>query len=349
MVRRARDRRRPHARCLRDGVGHADVTGVFDEARDADDGVPLPGWIVFGRDVGTGGKFFTLRPDGTDERFLVDDIGGCLMCGEWSPDGSRMMFAALTPDGRVTTATMGADGTGLSVLPIGDPTLHLAPGSWAPDGLHMAFDGWDDSNPGRRGAYIGAADGSGTPRLITADLSADVVFGFSPDGSYVLTFREGGARDLRPARRRSVRGGRRPIIHPGSSMTRRRPWRCGIAPVTQRPGRPTANSSRSPPSPTTTRARAPSTSSVPTERVYAGSRRPVAGRQPHAGLPMERGSRITKASPTWTWSSCTRMAPGDGYWQRPTGAARFGHPTAGRSGSCGTARRQRPIHGDACG
>jgi Tol biopolymer transport system component len=162
------------------------------KSAEVDDGAPLPGRIVFGRDVGTGGKFFSIRPDGTDERFLVDDIAGCLMCGEWSPDGSRIMFAAMTPDERVTTATVNADGTGLFVLPIGDPTLHLAPGSWAPDGLHMAFDGWDDSDPGRRGAYIGAADGSSTPRLITADSSADVVFGFSPDGSHVLTFREGG-------------------------------------------------------------------------------------------------------------------------------------------------------------
>lgn len=154
-------------------------------------GAPLPGLIVFGRDEGEGGKFFTIHPDGTGERFLVDDIAGCLMCGEWSPDGSRAMFAALTDDGRVTTGTIGADGTGLFVLPIGDPTLHLAPGSWAPDGLNMAFDGWDDTDPGRRGAYIGAADGTGTPRLITGDSDAHVVFGFSPDGSHVLTFREG--------------------------------------------------------------------------------------------------------------------------------------------------------------
>jgi Tol biopolymer transport system component len=151
----------------------------------------MPGLIVFGRDTGTGAKFFTIRPDGSDERFLVDDMGGCLMCGEWSPDGSRMMFAAMTADGRVTTATVRADGTGLFVLPIADPTLHLAPGSWAPDGLHMAFDGWDETDPGRRGAYIGAADGSGTPRLVTGGTRAETVFGFSPDGSHVVTMREG--------------------------------------------------------------------------------------------------------------------------------------------------------------
>jgi Tol biopolymer transport system component len=157
----------------------------------ADPDAPLPGLIVFGRDDGDGGKFFVIHPDGTGERFLVDDIAGCLMCGEWSPDGSRMMFAALTPDQRVTTGTIQADGTGQFVLPISDPTLHLAPGSWAPDGVHMAFDGWDDSDPARRGAYIGAADGSATPRLVTADSGAEVVFGFSPDGSHVLTMREG--------------------------------------------------------------------------------------------------------------------------------------------------------------
>lgn len=88
----------------------------------ADDPRLMPGLIVFGRDTGTGGKFFTIRPDGSDERFLVDDAGGCLMCGEWSPDGSRMMFAAMTADGRVTTATVRPDGTALFVLPIADPT-----------------------------------------------------------------------------------------------------------------------------------------------------------------------------------------------------------------------------------
>jgi Tol biopolymer transport system component len=84
------------------------------------------------------------------------------------------------------------------VLPIGDPTLHLAPGSWAPDGQHMAFDGWDDANPGRRGAYFGAADGSGTPRLITGDSGAETVFGFSPDGSHVVTMHEGSDRTSYP-------------------------------------------------------------------------------------------------------------------------------------------------------
>ena len=237
---------------------------------DADDGAPLPGRIVFGRDVGAGGKFFSIRPDGTDERFLVDDTAGCLMCGEWSPDSSRMMFAAMTPDERVTTATIGADGTGLSVLPIGESTLHLAPGSWAPDGLHMAFDGWDDSDPGRRGAYVGAADGSGTPRLITADSGAAVVFGFSPDGSHGLTFREGGHATSYP--HAGDLSWWQSTGHPsGSSTIPRRPWRCGTRLVTQATRSPDGGSdSRSPPSPTTTRARAPSTSSAPTERVYAG-------------------------------------------------------------------------------
>ena len=152
----------------------------------------LPGLILFGRDTGSGGKFFTIRPDGTDERFLVDDIAGCLLCGEWSADGMRSMFAALTPDGRVTTGTIRSDGTDMVVLPIADATLHQAPGSWAPDGLHMAFDGWDDTQPGRRGTYLGAADGSETPRLISGDTGAEVVFGFARDGAHLLALHEGG-------------------------------------------------------------------------------------------------------------------------------------------------------------
>jgi Tol biopolymer transport system component len=156
-----------------------------------DAALPLHGLILFGRDTGAGGKFFSIRPDGTDERFLADDVGECLMCGEWSPDRSRTMFAALTTDGRVTTATVRADGSGMLVLPIRDLTLHLAPGSWAPDGKHMVFDGWDDANPGRRGAYFGAADGSETPRLISGDSGAETGLGFSPDGLQVLTMHEG--------------------------------------------------------------------------------------------------------------------------------------------------------------
>ena len=108
--------------------------------------------------------FFTIHADGTGEQELARDPAGCQMCLRWSPDGDSFLIAALTPNGRVTTAIVAADGSGTTVLRIPDPKLHLAPGAWAPDGEHIVFDGWDDSDPSRRGAYYGPADGSARSR-----------------------------------------------------------------------------------------------------------------------------------------------------------------------------------------
>jgi hypothetical protein len=140
---------------------------------------PLKGTILFGRHVnGATNGYFTISADGQDEHRLADDTAGCLMCPRYSFDGRRILVAALSPDGRVSTATMNRDGSDYTILPLPDATINLAPGEWSPNGELIAFDGWDDSDDSRRGVYIGSSTGGGALTRVTEEESGEVPLGF---------------------------------------------------------------------------------------------------------------------------------------------------------------------------
>jgi Tol biopolymer transport system component len=132
---------------------------------------------------------FTVLPDGSDRVRLTDDaVGG----PEWSPDGSRLIFPAFAEDGRVTTATINADGTGFAVFEIPDPTLNVACWNWSPDGARLACEAWDETQPDRGGLYtLSSTDGQDLEQL-TQNLfgGADLTGDFSPDGSQYVFVRE---------------------------------------------------------------------------------------------------------------------------------------------------------------
>ena len=148
----------------------------------------LHGKIAFIRE---GGKYsevtvFTAAANGTHVRRLSD-------FGEsprFSPDGTKVMMAGPTSDGqRVTAGIVHSDGSHLQKTPLGDPTLNLGVGAWAPDGKQVALEGWDDSDPDRNGVYIvGVPDGKGLTRL-TKNPDHDVPMDFSPDGSQIVFLR----------------------------------------------------------------------------------------------------------------------------------------------------------------
>jgi Tol biopolymer transport system component len=153
------------------------------------------GQIVYDRttDPTTGSKeVLTANPDGSSERLVVP-ANPVSCCGDFSPDGSKLVVPYPTDDGRIGTATLNADGTGYTPFPIDDPTLNIGcgTGSWSPDGKRLACETWDDSNPARNGVYtISSADGSGLTRVTSNPLGGhDVPGSYSPDGKRIVFIR----------------------------------------------------------------------------------------------------------------------------------------------------------------
>ena len=132
---------------------------------------------------------FTVEPDGSGRVRLTDLANGG---PEWSPDGTRFIFPAIADDGRVTTATIAADGTGFAVFDIPDPTLNVACWSWSPDGKRLACESWDETQPDRGGLYtVSSTDGQELERLTTNPYGGgDFPGDFSPDGDRYVFPRE---------------------------------------------------------------------------------------------------------------------------------------------------------------
>ena len=153
----------------------------------------LEGHILFGRTTGGDleGVDYTANADGTGERQLAVPAGYC--CPKTSPDGSRIMVMtdAQPAGGPITGYTVAADGSDPVRLPLTDPALNLVPQAWSPDGTRMAFEGWDDSDPSRTGAYTARwADGGDLVRLTAVEGEVhDIPSDYSPDGTRLVLYR----------------------------------------------------------------------------------------------------------------------------------------------------------------
>ena len=131
----------------------------------------------------------TIEPDGSGLVQLTDQaIGG----PRWSPDGTRLIFPALAEDGRVTTASIAADGSGFVLFDLPDPTLNVACWSWSPDGTRLACESWDETQPDRSGLYtVSSTDGQDLERLTANPYGgADFPGDYSPDGARYAFTRE---------------------------------------------------------------------------------------------------------------------------------------------------------------
>lgn len=138
------------------------------------------GQIAFDRSDGV----YVANADGGGEHLLVPN--SC--CSGWSPDASKLAAGYQLEDGRIGTATIGADGLGYTQLPIDDPTLNLGCGLWSPDGARLACEAWDDTTSDRNGVYtISSADGSGLTRITANPLGGhDIPGSYSPDGTRIV-------------------------------------------------------------------------------------------------------------------------------------------------------------------
>jgi TolB protein len=102
--------------------------------------------------------------------------------GAFSPDGARVLFAAITlsgTQGNLDIAAINVDGTGYKKV-IGDgPNLaHQDWPSWSPEGKRFAFSSTHDGN---QELYTAAADGTDVIRL-TQNPGLDAHPTWSPDG-----------------------------------------------------------------------------------------------------------------------------------------------------------------------
>ena len=111
--------------------------------------------------------------------------GGWDMHDRYSPDGSRVLFAAITlsgTQGNLDLAAINVDGTGLKTI-VGDGSklAHQDWPSWSPDGKRFAF---SSTHEGNQEIYTAAVDGTDVLRL-TQSPGLDAHPSWSPDGRTV--------------------------------------------------------------------------------------------------------------------------------------------------------------------
>jgi Tol biopolymer transport system component len=109
------------------------------------------------------------------------------------PDGTRLVIPRLTDDGRIGSATVRADGSDYTPLPLDDATLNIGcgTGSWSPDGTRLTCEAWDDTDPARNGIYmISSVDGTILNRVTAApDGDHDIPGSYSPNGKRLVFVR----------------------------------------------------------------------------------------------------------------------------------------------------------------
>lgn len=152
----------------------------------------LLGRVAF---VTNDGRFWSMRPDGSDRRAELSCPGGdpvSLLQGspvEVSPDGTRVVrlcpvAAPFTTDGgpfgRWTSVSQPVDGGEPRVL-AGHPATSVHAPAWSPDGRHVAVPQWDNT------VLVLDADTGGT-RVLTVPVTDEEQHGlsrisWSPDGS----------------------------------------------------------------------------------------------------------------------------------------------------------------------
>jgi dipeptidyl aminopeptidase/acylaminoacyl peptidase len=145
-------------------------------------------WIAFlsGQKVGSG--IFLIHPDGTGLHAIGNrhlELGSNPPA--WSPDGRTLVYTRQTVHGQQLWA-IGADGTRARALV---RTRFAGQPSFAPDGRHVAFTGYDAKS--RAGIWIAAADGTGVRPLHVAPGSKTLLHFpvYSPDGRSIAFVLQG--------------------------------------------------------------------------------------------------------------------------------------------------------------
>jgi Tol biopolymer transport system component len=150
------------------------------------------GTILFLRTTGNDlHAYYTANADGTDERQLTQPGEYCCN-NRISPDRTQII---VMPGGAPPTPVAGGlltiDGARFTPLHLNDPTLNLVPQAWSPDGMRIAFEGWDESDPTRSGLYTGTSGNVTDVVRLTSTRGAphDMPLDYSSDGSMLVFYR----------------------------------------------------------------------------------------------------------------------------------------------------------------
>jgi len=170
-----------------DGSPPAETDGEASATPSDSSGPAVQGHILYSRITGTdAAEFFVANPDGSDETPFAP--GKAFEARNLSPDGSRLALVAEVGLGPIVGGTVEVDGSGFRLFPHLDGSLNLACGVWASP-RRLACEGWDESDPSRKGIYtVRASDGRDLQRLTR---ERDVPCDYSPDGTQLAFVRTG--------------------------------------------------------------------------------------------------------------------------------------------------------------
>jgi Tol biopolymer transport system component len=128
-------------------------------------------------------RYFTVDSLGENEHALFE-TKNCA-CIAWSPDGTKIVTVTET-DVALRYTTMDADGTNKVIHTPDIETLSLTPPIGSADGTHLAFFGWDDSEPARLGIWASKADLSDLHQVtgVPDGVVGIDLMGISADGSH---------------------------------------------------------------------------------------------------------------------------------------------------------------------
>jgi Tol biopolymer transport system component len=150
-------------------------------------GAGSQGHLLFTKTAGADIQTIYTMSGQRDRRLTAPGDFCCLL--RVSPDHQRILVMAGVDDS--VGGTINLNGGDFQPLKNPDPTLNLVPQAWSPDGSRIAFEGWNDADPGRTGVYTArASDGSARVRVTRRPGSShDEPLDYSPNGKWLVFYR----------------------------------------------------------------------------------------------------------------------------------------------------------------
>ena len=153
------------------------------------------GRIAFARLTGSHYQIYTMEPDGSDEKHVTTDLAGTHnYFPDWSPDGSKIIFASTAVDNQYEIVERPADGSGSYSSLVLHPGNDLDP-AYRPGAGDDAFV-WESDRDGGSDIYYATPATADAPKNLTNN-GQSATPDFSPDGTEVVfTGADGPDRDI---------------------------------------------------------------------------------------------------------------------------------------------------------